>query len=107
MKLSIILFDGFTALDVVGGYEVLARIPGMETEFVAEKDGKYVTGAGVSASIDTAIYLANELAGEVVARALTLGTEYYPAPPFPERSPAEVPAEIQEIVRAFDAGAAA
>ena len=27
MKLCILLFDGFTALDVVGGYEVLARLP--------------------------------------------------------------------------------
>ena len=35
MRLSILLFDGFTALDIVGGYEVLARLPGVETEFIA------------------------------------------------------------------------
>src|SRR5688572_14898068 len=39
MKLTIVLFDGFTALDVVGGYEVLARIPGVEVDFVAEATG--------------------------------------------------------------------
>jgi putative intracellular protease/amidase len=30
-----LLFDGFTALDVVGGYEVLANVPGIEVEFAA------------------------------------------------------------------------
>src|SRR5947199_10188122 len=39
MKLSILIFDGLTALDAIGGYEVLARLPGMETEFVAAQRG--------------------------------------------------------------------
>jgi putative intracellular protease/amidase len=39
MRLSIVLFDGFTALDIVGGYEVLANVPGIETEFVAAEIG--------------------------------------------------------------------
>ncbi len=39
MRLSILLFDGFTALDIVGGYESLSRIPGMEVEFVAKTPG--------------------------------------------------------------------
>jgi len=207
MRLSILLFDGFTTLDVVGGYEVLARIPGMETEFVAERRGviaadtrrlglvayrdfsevtstdilyvpggpggvrceqdeaflakvrqldatstwtvgicngvgilaaagllkgmkaasnwfyqdrlrahgtefvparylrvgKYLTGAGVSASIDTGLFLASILGGEAIAKALQLGIEYYPAPPFAERSPAEVPTQISEMVRQFEA----
>ncbi len=30
MRLTILLFDGFTALDVVGGYEVLANVSGIE-----------------------------------------------------------------------------
>jgi hypothetical protein len=29
MRLSIIIFDGFTTLDAIGGYEVLSRLPGM------------------------------------------------------------------------------
>src|SRR5258707_5038794 len=28
MRLSILIYDGFTTLDAVGGYEVLSRIPG-------------------------------------------------------------------------------
>ena len=124
MRLSIVIFDGFTTLDAIGGYEVLSRIPGMEVEFVAatnwfyqdrlrahgteftparyHRDGKYVTGAGVSPSLDTAIFLTDLIAGEMIAKAIQLGVEYYPAPPFPERTPAEVAPEIQDIVRAFE-----
>ena len=39
MRLSFLLFDGFAALDVVGGYEVLAYVPGLEVEFVAAARG--------------------------------------------------------------------
>lgn len=206
MHLSIIIFDGFTTLDAVGGYEVLSRLPGMETEFVAatpgviaadtrrlglvawrdlaeiastdilyvpggpgafplekdagfldairrldttsqwtigicngvgllaaagllkgksattnwfyqdrlraygaafvpsryHRDGKYVTGAGVSASIDTGLFMASLLAGENVAKTLQLGIEYYPAPPFPEQRPEDVVPEIQERIRRFE-----
>lgn len=208
MRLSIVIYDGFTTLDAIGGYEVLSRIPGMEVEFVAERrgivaadtrglgllgfrdfsevtstdvlyvpggpggvaresderflaylrmldrtstwtlgvcngvailaaaglltgkkaatnwfyqhrladfgveftparyhhEGKYVTSAGVSASIDAGLYLAKLIAGETVAKAIQLGIEYYPAPPFSERSPEEEPADIQAIVRAFEEG---
>ncbi len=206
MKLTIVIFDGFTSIDAVGGYEVLSRIPGMETEWVAPKagviaadtralgvlawraladvertdilyvpggpgaarletdeeflghlrrldatstwtfgvcnggatlaaagllrgrkattnwfyqhrladfgaefvpvryhrDGKYVTGAGVSASLDAALFLAREIGGEMLGKTLQLGVEYYPNPPFPERTPAEAPPEAQELVRAFE-----
>ena len=206
MRLSILIFDGLTTLDAIGGYEVLARIPGMEVEFVAKdkgviaadtrrlgllafrsfeevrstdilyvpggpgarpletdesfleylrrldqtskwtvgicngvgllaaagllkgkkattnwfyrdrlavhgtefvasryhRDGKYVTGAGVSASIDTGLYLTQLIAGDAVAKAIQLGIEYYPAPPFPEKTPADVPAPIQQVVRQFE-----
>jgi putative intracellular protease/amidase len=203
MRLSILIYDGVTTLDAVGGYEVLARIPGIETEFVAltrgviaadtrrlgllayrsfdevrstdilyvpggpggralETDsqfldylrvldrtstwtigicngvtllaaagllkgykattnwfdreriaqygvefvakryhmmGKYVTGAGVSASIDTALFFAKHIANEDVARAIQLGLEYYPEPPLTEKTPDETPSYIHQIVR--------
>jgi transcriptional regulator GlxA family with amidase domain len=206
MRLSILIFDGLTTLDAIGGYETLSRLPGMETEFVAAKrgiiaadtrclglaafrefsevtttdilyvpggpgafalekdelfletirrldktstwtvgicngvgllaaagvlkglkattnwfyqdrlraygtefvaeryhrDGKYVTGAGVSASIDTGLFLTSLIAGEQVAKALQLGIEYYPAPPFPEQRPQDVAVEIQERIRRFE-----
>ncbi|MEV6400298.1 DJ-1/PfpI family protein [Streptomyces sp. NPDC051907] len=39
MQIAIVLFDRFTALDAVGPYEILSRIPGAETVFVAERAG--------------------------------------------------------------------
>lgn len=39
MRMAILIFDGFTALDVVGGYESLARIPGLQVDFVAKEPG--------------------------------------------------------------------
>ncbi|MFG2669465.1 DJ-1/PfpI family protein [Streptomyces sp. NPDC048445] len=39
MQIAIVLFDRFTALDVVGPFEILSRAPGAETVFVAEHTG--------------------------------------------------------------------
>jgi transcriptional regulator GlxA family with amidase domain len=206
MKLTMVIFDGLTSLDAIGGYEVLSRIPGMETEFVAPRkgivatdtralglvaaraladvdrtdilyvpggpggaaletdetflghlrrldatstwtvgacnggatlaaagllkgrkattnwfyqhrladfgatfvperywrDGKYVTAAGVSASIDMALFLTKEIGGEMLAKTIQLGVEYYPAPPFPETAPDQAPPEAQELVRMYE-----
>ena len=73
-------------------------------EPVAERvvvDGKVVTAAGVSAGIDMALHLAGLVAGEEVARAIQLGIEYDPDPPFdsgsPEKEP-ELAAAIKEHV---------
>jgi putative intracellular protease/amidase len=211
MRLSVILFDGFTALDVVGGYEVLSHLPGMEVDFVAGacgavaadsgrlgmlayktfaqldatdilyvpggpgvqaalqdpalldcvrrvaaasswtvsvcngaeilgaagllqgrqvatnwfargrvaaygalvssarfvRDGQLVTGAGVSSSIDAALFLAGLLAGETAARTIQLGIEYYPAPPFGNGTPDQQPAFMQDTVAAFERAAPA
>ncbi|MDB5932725.1 MAG: Glutamine amidotransferase [Massilia sp.] len=206
MRLTILLFDGFTALDVVGGYEVLANVPGMEVEFAAvtegvvatdtgrlgmlayrrldqvvstdilyvpggagvsaaledktlldsirrldalsqwtvsicngaellgaagllagkrvttnwfardkvaaygalvehtrfKRDGKLVTGAGVSASIDAGLFLAGLLAGEATARLIQFGIEYFPAPPFGSSSPDEQPETAKATLRRIE-----
>jgi putative intracellular protease/amidase len=206
MRLSIVLFDGFTALDIVGGYEVLANVPGIDTEFITAKkgwvtadtrrlamlgyrsfaettntdilyipggpgvfkgihdaelintiarlhagstwtigicngvellgaadvlqgmqvttnwfarervaaygarvqktryqqDGKLITGAGVSASIDAGLYLAGLIAGEEVAKTIQLGIEYYPAPPFGNGNPDDASPSAQAFVRMFE-----
>jgi transcriptional regulator GlxA family with amidase domain len=39
MQTAFLLYDGFTALDVAGPYEVLAAVPGAETVSVAERAG--------------------------------------------------------------------
>lgn len=202
MRLSIVLFDGFTALDVVGGYDVLANVPGMEVEFVSAargpvavdtgwmgmlattsfsqlastdilyvpggpgveaalqdealidcvrrlspasawtvsicngaeilgaagllegrrvatnwfarervaaygaivgteryvRDGQLVTGAGVSSSIDAALFLAGLIGGEALARTIQLGIEYYPNPPFGSGTPDTQPKAMQDVI---------
>lgn len=39
MKIVILLYDGFTALDVIGPYETLCRLPGAQVVFVAKEKG--------------------------------------------------------------------
>lgn len=39
MNIAIPIFDGLTALDAVGPYEVLSRIPGATVHFIAESTG--------------------------------------------------------------------
>jgi putative intracellular protease/amidase len=39
MKIAILLYDNMTALDVIGPYEVLSRLPEAEVKFVAESKG--------------------------------------------------------------------
>jgi transcriptional regulator GlxA family with amidase domain len=39
MQIAILIFDRLTALDAVGPYEVLSRLPGAEVTFVAETPG--------------------------------------------------------------------
>lgn len=51
------------------------------------RDGNIFTGGGVTAGIDFAFTMLAEIAGEAYAKALTLGLEYAPAPPFPGGRP--------------------
>jgi transcriptional regulator GlxA family with amidase domain len=46
MRTSILIFDGLTALDAVGPYEVLRSVPGWEVEFVAKERGEQRTDSG-------------------------------------------------------------
>lgn len=65
MKIAILLFDGITALDAVGPYEVLRSVPGWEVEFVAKEKGEVRTDCGaLGLSADAA--LADTDAAEIV-----------------------------------------
>jgi transcriptional regulator GlxA family with amidase domain len=46
MKITIPIYDGFTALDAIGPYEVLRSVPGWEVEFVAKARGEVRTDSG-------------------------------------------------------------
>jgi transcriptional regulator GlxA family with amidase domain len=211
MKIACLIFDKFTALDVVGPYEVLSRLPGTEFTFVGKEtgakrsdtgllgltadrtlaelpdpdlllvgggegnrpmlddreildwlreadegttwttsvctgalvlgaaglldgkratthwayldrlrqygaepvseryvvDGKLATAAGVSAGIDMALDLVGRIGGEDVAKAIQLGIEYDPAPPFDAGAPHKASPELVEFIRQYEGGAAA
>ena len=46
MQIAILIFDRLTALDAIGPYEVLSRIPGAELSFVAKDSGPKRTDTG-------------------------------------------------------------
>jgi putative intracellular protease/amidase len=46
MQIAILLYDRFTALDAVGPYEVLSRLPDAEVAFVAQEAGPKRTDTG-------------------------------------------------------------
>jgi transcriptional regulator GlxA family with amidase domain len=62
-------------------------------------DGKVVTAAGVSAGIDMGLTLAARIAGDDVARAIQLGIEYDPQPPFDAGAPAKAPEHVVAFLR--------
>lgn len=46
MRIAILVFDRLTALDAIGPYEVLSRLPGAELRFVATEPGLKRTDTG-------------------------------------------------------------
>lgn len=82
------------ALDLLRRYDVTPR-----PDRVVQ-DGKYVTGAGVSAGIDLALTLAAVIAGPDVAQMIQLAVEYDPRPPFAAGSPASAPPSVVAALRA-------
>ncbi|HEV1999648.1 MAG TPA: DJ-1/PfpI family protein [Xanthobacteraceae bacterium] len=50
-------------------------------------DGNLITAGGVTAGIDFALRVVAEICGEAVARAIQLGMEYDPQPPYPGGHP--------------------
>ncbi len=47
MDIAILLYDRFTALDAIGPYEVLSRLPGASARFVAVEPGPITTDNGM------------------------------------------------------------
>lgn len=65
MQIAIVMYPGFTALDVMGPYEVLARIPGTEVVFVAEQPGQVLNDRR-SLSVNVGASLADVVRPDVV-----------------------------------------
>ncbi|GAA4909518.1 DJ-1/PfpI family protein [Streptomyces coeruleoprunus] len=75
----------------------LEHLPRFGAEATGERvvfDGKYVTGAGVSAGIDLGLALVGRIAGDAHAQAVQLMIEYDPRPPYDAGSPDKAPADV-------------
>ena len=72
--------------------EAFGAIPVQERICV---DRNRITGGGVTAGIDFALYLAARLRGEQVAQRIQLYLEYAPSPPFDAGSPEAAPAAVR------------
>ncbi|MDF1687884.1 MAG: DJ-1/PfpI family protein [Parvibaculaceae bacterium] len=46
MQIAFVLYEGFTSLDIIGPYEVLKHMPGVDAVFVADKTGFIMTDTG-------------------------------------------------------------
>lgn len=64
------------------------------------RDGRVITGGGVTAGIDFAFVLLAELAGETFAQSVQLGLEYAPTPPFSAGTPETAPPQVLAAVKA-------
>jgi cyclohexyl-isocyanide hydratase len=62
------------------------------------KDGNVITAGGVTSGIDFGLSVAAEIAGETVARAIQLGIEYDPAPPFDSGDPDRAPPTVKSVL---------
>ncbi|MFG3205694.1 DJ-1/PfpI family protein [Streptomyces sp. NPDC048192] len=51
MQIAVVVYDRFTALDAVGPYEILSRLPGAGIVFVAERTGPVRTDTGALAVV--------------------------------------------------------
>lgn len=75
-------------------------------ERVVPEGDNIITAAGVSSGIDMALTAVGRLFGEDVAKAVQLGIEYDPKPPFDAGSPDKAGAKIQELALQALSGAA-
>jgi cyclohexyl-isocyanide hydratase len=64
------------------------------------RDGKFISGGGVTAGIDFALTLVSHLVDRQTAEAIQLRLEYNPAPPFNAGSPDTAPPDVLASMKA-------
>ncbi|MFN2426790.1 MAG: DJ-1/PfpI family protein [Candidatus Binatia bacterium] len=94
------LLKGLDATTHWASVERLESFGARYTEQRVVRQGKIVTGAGVSAGIDMGLTLIAAECGDDFAKALQLAIEYDPQPPFDCGSPTKAPAYIKEMILA-------
>lgn len=81
-------------------HEALADVGAIPVTARVVRDGNVFTGGGVTAGLDFAFTLAAEIAGPDVAKAIQLGLEYDPAPPFDCGAPEKADATARAAMTA-------
>jgi putative intracellular protease/amidase len=99
------LLRGLKATTHWAYYDELARFGAEPTEQRVVEQGKIVTAAGVSSGIDMGLTLAARIAGDEIAKAIQLGIEYDPQPPFDSGAPSKAAPETVNLLRTVLAGA--
>ena len=84
--------------------DLLVPLGAIRTPGRVVRDGKIMSGGGVTAGIDFALTMVADLAGQDVAESIQLGIEYAPALPFDAGHPEPARPEIVSAVRARMAG---
>jgi putative intracellular protease/amidase len=90
------LLEGKEATSHWASLERLREYGATPTAKRVVEQGKIVTAAGVSSGIDMALTLVARIAGDDYARAVQLGIEYDPQPPFDAGSVDKAPAHVVE-----------
>jgi cyclohexyl-isocyanide hydratase len=93
------LLKGKRATTHWASHDLLENLDAIPVRERVVRDGKLMTGGGVTAGIDFALALVAELAGREVAEAIQLNLEYAPAPPFDAGSPESAPEAVARTVR--------
>jgi cyclohexyl-isocyanide hydratase len=94
------LLDGLEATTYWADMEMLEQYGARPTEQRVVEQGKIVTAAGVSSGIDMALTLVARMTHDEVAKAIQLGIEYDPEPPFDSGSTRSASPETIALVRA-------
>lgn len=98
------LLKGVRATTHWASHDFLADLGAVPEQARWVRDGRVVTGGGVTAGIDFALALVAEMVSPEVAQAIQLQIEYAPAPPFDAGSPATAPEAVLAAAKARGAG---
>lgn len=97
------ILDGLEATTHWSALDTLAELGATPVSRRVVRQGKVWTAAGVSAGIDLALHLVADIHDDDVAKAVQLGIEYDPEPPFDAGAPHKVDPELLAFVRALSA----
>ncbi|MDP6344516.1 MAG: DJ-1/PfpI family protein [Alphaproteobacteria bacterium] len=93
------LLKGVQATCHWSSLDQLALLGAIPIEQRVVRDGRHITGAGVTSGIDFALVVVAEIFGAEVAKAIQLQLEYDPEPPFPGGSPKSAEPALVDALR--------